>query len=111
MATAAGRITILAAALGLTAAAVALPPNPTLSPRAPSTLQGPEVRVGNGTARMFVELGPRGDPRAPGSPRPPCRPPPVPRHKKPPHPLVGKRGGTKGPPGACPGGTINPFSR
>ena len=66
MATAAGRITILAAALGLTAAAVALPPNPTLSPRAPSTLQGPEVRVGNGTARMFVELGPRGEPRALG---------------------------------------------
>jgi hypothetical protein len=48
--------TVLALALGLTAAGN--PPS--------STLQGPDVPVGNGTARMFVELGTRGEPRALG---------------------------------------------
>jgi hypothetical protein len=66
MAIVAATTTVLAAALGLTAAAVALPPTSALWRRASSTLEGPEVPVGNGTARMFVELGPRGEPRALG---------------------------------------------
>lgn len=66
MTPAARTITVLAAALGLTAAAVALRPTSRPWLRASSTLQGPEVPVGNGTARMFVELGPRGQPRALG---------------------------------------------
>jgi hypothetical protein len=59
MSTAARTIAVMAAALGLTAAGVALRP-------ASSTLQGPEVAVGNGAARMFVELGPQGEPRTLG---------------------------------------------
>ncbi len=66
MSTAARTIAGLAAALGLTAAAVGLPSASTLGRRASSSLQGPEVPVGNGTARMFVELGPRGQPRVLG---------------------------------------------
>jgi hypothetical protein len=64
MPTAAGTITVLAATLVLTAA-VALPPT-TLRRAAHTTLHGPEVVVGNGTARVFVELGQRGEPRALG---------------------------------------------
>ncbi len=66
MLTGARTTTVLAAALGLTAAAVALSAPATLRRPASSTLQGPEVPVGNGTARMFVELGPRGELRALG---------------------------------------------
>jgi len=51
-------IALAAAALGLTAA-VTLPPGS-------RTLHGPEVPVGNGTARMFVELGAKGEPRTVG---------------------------------------------
>jgi hypothetical protein len=65
MSTAAGTTIVLAAALGLTAA-VALPLTSTLRRPVSSTLHGPEVPVGNGMARMFVELGPRGRPRALG---------------------------------------------
>lgn len=52
-------VAIIAALLGVTATGVALRP-------ASSTLQGPEVPVGNGTARMFVEIGARGEPRVLG---------------------------------------------
>src|SRR5687767_9924423 len=65
MSTAARTTTLLAATLGLTAA-VALSATSMLRRPASSTLHGPEVTVGNGMARMFVELGPRGEPRALG---------------------------------------------
>ncbi len=63
--TAARTITVLAAALTLTAA-VALPARFILRQPASSTLQGTEVAVGKGMARMFVERGPRGEPRTVG---------------------------------------------
>lgn len=66
MATAVATTTVVAAVLGLTAAAVGLSPISTRWQRASTTLQGPEVPVGNGKARMYVELGPRGEPRALG---------------------------------------------
>jgi hypothetical protein len=55
-----------AIALGLTVAAVALTPADPASRDGGITLQGTEVAVGKGTARMFVELGPRGEPRVLG---------------------------------------------
>jgi hypothetical protein len=58
--TAARFIIALAAGLALTAAAV------TLRPDSARTLTGPEVPVGNGSARMFVDLGPGGEPRTLG---------------------------------------------
>ncbi len=66
MSAAALTTTVLAAALGLTAAAVALPLDFMPWRSGTSALEGPEVPVGNGTARMFVELGPHGEPRALG---------------------------------------------
>jgi hypothetical protein len=58
MSTAAGIISALTA-FGLTATLVALTPES-------GTLQGPEVPVGKGFARMFVERGAQGEPRAIG---------------------------------------------
>jgi hypothetical protein len=58
MLTAGGTTTLLTAALGLAAAAVTRTPS--------GTLDGPPVAVGNGTARLFVELGPRREPRVVG---------------------------------------------
>lgn len=58
MLTTGGTTTLLTAALGLAAAAVTRTPS--------GTLDGPPVPVGNGTARLFVELGPRREPRVVG---------------------------------------------
>jgi hypothetical protein len=58
MSSVAGRTILVAAVLGLTAGAAALPTS--------TTLLGPVAAVGNGTARMFVELGPRREPRSLG---------------------------------------------
>lgn len=67
MATLARATTVLVAALGLTAATVVLPPATTAPWRRGSgDLHGPEVAVGDGTARTFVELGSRGEPRTIG---------------------------------------------
>jgi hypothetical protein len=66
MLTATARIAVLAAALGLTAGAVALPPAAGAGREAARTLEGDEVAVGNGTARMFVEIGPSREPRVLG---------------------------------------------
>lgn len=63
MPTAARTIIVLAAALGLTAAAVTLRPTAASGPEASSSVEGPAVAVGNGTARLFVDLGPQGEPR------------------------------------------------
>jgi hypothetical protein len=66
MSTAAARIAVLAAALGLTGAAVVRQSPATAERDGSTTLEGPEARVGNGTGRIFVELGPGGEPRAIG---------------------------------------------
>jgi hypothetical protein len=66
MSTATARIAVLTAALGLTAVAAALSPAAAAWRAASRTLEGAEVAVGNGTARMFVEVGPRGEPRVLG---------------------------------------------
>lgn len=66
MLTATTRLAVLAVTLGLTAVAVALPSAGAARREAPRSLEGPEVPVGNGTARLFVELGPGGEPRALG---------------------------------------------
>jgi hypothetical protein len=66
MLTASARIAVLTAALALAAVAVALPPAAADRRGASRTLEGPEVAVGNGTARMFVERGPHGEPRVLG---------------------------------------------
>lgn len=66
MLTASARIAVLAAALGLTAGAVALAPAAGAGREAARTLEGAEVAVGNGTARMFVEIGPSREPRVLG---------------------------------------------
>jgi hypothetical protein len=58
-------IVALGVVLGLGGAAVSLSANAD-RPRTTTTLQGAEVRVGNGTARMFVERGPGGEPRVIG---------------------------------------------
>jgi len=65
MRTASARIAILAVAAVLAGAAVSLAAN-AAGPRGATTLHGPEVPVGNGTARMFIERGPGGEPRAVG---------------------------------------------
>jgi hypothetical protein len=66
MLTAKARIAASATALGLTALAVALS-SVAATWREPSRiLEGHEVAVGNGTARMFVELDARGAPRVLG---------------------------------------------
>ncbi|MFL5507357.1 MAG: hypothetical protein ACJ8AU_10765 [Gemmatimonadales bacterium] len=56
---------VLAAAVGLTTAAAAIAP---ILGRADAAekLEGPAVAVGNGTARLFVERGPHGEPRVLG---------------------------------------------
>ncbi len=55
MLTATAKVTALAMALGFTVGA---------GPRGDTeVLEGPEAAVGNGTARIFVELGPRREPR------------------------------------------------
>ena len=61
--TASARIAVLAGMLGFTGAGLALSPDRS---RGETTLQGPEVPVGNGSARMFLEQGPGGEPRAIG---------------------------------------------
>jgi hypothetical protein len=66
MLTATSGIAVVTAALGLTALAMVLPAAGAARPKASRTLQGPEVPVGNGTARMFVELGSGGEPRVLG---------------------------------------------
>ena len=66
MLTATRRIAALAAALGLTAGAATLPTAARTGREAATTLEGAEVAVGNGTARMFVELGAHGEPRVLG---------------------------------------------
>lgn len=58
---AAARTTVLAGALALTGA-VFLPG----AGRPATTLHGPEVPVGGGTARLFIERGPDGEPQALG---------------------------------------------
>lgn len=56
----------IAAVLGVTAAAVALPTGAAKLRNAARTLEGREVQVGNGTARMYVELASTGAPIAVG---------------------------------------------
>jgi hypothetical protein len=56
----------IVAGLGLIGVAAALPTVAAAPRDASKILEGPEVAVGNGTARMFVELGARGEPRALG---------------------------------------------
>jgi hypothetical protein len=63
MSTVARTITILAATLGLTAAVAAIRPSSTARRETSSSLMGPAVNVGNGTARLYVDLGPQGEPR------------------------------------------------
>ena len=56
-------IIVLAAALGLAAAAAAPRAIGSLGRKpAATTLEGPRVAVGNGTAHLFVDRGPRGEP-------------------------------------------------
>jgi hypothetical protein len=56
-------VIVLAAALGLVAAAAAPRALGSLAPKpAASLVEGPRVAVGNGTAHLFVERGPRGEP-------------------------------------------------
>lgn len=59
-------ITGLAVALGLTAVALAPRADSTPPSAAPTSLRGPDVAVGNGTAHTFVDLGPHGEPRTLG---------------------------------------------
>lgn len=59
------RFAIIAAAVGLTGAIVAFSPD-VAGRNATTTLHSPAVPVGNGTARMFVERGPGGEPRVIG---------------------------------------------
>ncbi len=62
----AGIVVVLAvASLGLTAAAVTRGSVPTPWDTS-NSLAGPEVPVGNGTARLFVDFGPHGEPRTLG---------------------------------------------
>ena len=69
MSTSARSIIVLAAALGVTTAATAVVP---ILHRGTDTrrLDGPAVAVGNGSARMFVERGPHGEPRCGKRPAP-----------------------------------------
>ena len=62
----AARLAVLMAVLGLSGAVVAHESPATAGRSAPSTLEGPEARVGGGTGRLFVEVGPGGEPRAIG---------------------------------------------
>lgn len=66
MSTLSAKIALSACVVGLTAAAATLPPGAAARREVSNTLHGPEVPVGNGTGRMFVEVGPRGEPRAIG---------------------------------------------
>jgi hypothetical protein len=63
--TASARFAVVAGAIGLTGAIAAFSPN-AADGNATTTLHGPAVPVGNGTARMFVERGPGGEPRVIG---------------------------------------------
>jgi hypothetical protein len=60
-----GRFALLAGVLGLTVGVVALSAK-AAGGHAGAALRGPDVPVGNGTARMFVERGTKGEPRAIG---------------------------------------------
>jgi hypothetical protein len=64
--TASVRIAVLAGALGLAGAAAALSNSGAGGGAGAGTLHGPEVSVGKGAARMFVERGPDGEPRVVG---------------------------------------------
>jgi hypothetical protein len=64
--TASVRIAVLAGALGLAGAAAALSNSGAGGGAGARTLHGPEVSVGKGAARMFVERGPDGEPRVVG---------------------------------------------
>jgi hypothetical protein len=66
MSTSARSAIALAAVLGLTAVAAAAVRPALRAPEAGSMLHGPAAAVGNGTARLFVDLGPGGTPRAVG---------------------------------------------
>ena len=65
MGTASARFAIVAGLMGLTGVVVARAPL-AAGANASTTLHGPAVPVGNGTARMFVERSPGGEPRAIG---------------------------------------------
>jgi hypothetical protein len=65
MRTASARLALVAGLVGLAAAILAFSPKPG-GPDATTTLHGPAVSVGKGTARMFVERGPAGEPTAIG---------------------------------------------
>jgi len=57
---------VLVAALGVAAGAIALRPGSALRGEGSRALLGPEAAVGGGRARLFVELGPHGQPTAVG---------------------------------------------
>jgi hypothetical protein len=63
--TARAKTAVWAGALGLTAGAVALT-SAAAWREGSKTLKGPEVTVGNGTVRLFVEVGPNRQPRGLG---------------------------------------------
>jgi hypothetical protein len=66
MSTSAPLLLALAAALGFGATTALVRPRPDPAAPAAAHLSGPSATVGNGTARVFVDVGPHGEPRTLG---------------------------------------------